>query len=629
MGSNLRAIDQGVKYNGTGIEAEYLEEQLIYNDELGDCYINTFNYIYDSNNEKLYYDKDEENFFKYDEIKKEAVYIEDGDSIKVGSKNCKYKSLSVLWGNTTKTEYKKIYQVLNGIDKGKWYIDAYSDAKTGMAQADTDDITTKVDASIITDLGISCDLLANYSDINYYVEAYTFTNWVKQNLKDVNQQVYNEETKSYETISIENIFDINETNNPENDESIFVQHKKNLQKEAIKKDLDLAIYNYSRGTKSFNLPIPSYNDWETAISNISFVAFLQGIPCGLKTYNNYFISTSLGNKEFVEPSQLYYIGKDVDFHRIYCAHCSNTKYTAYRNVEFQVKEVETFDDDMGYDGTAYYYPHDRQNKIDAKTKRKIDDNNAETACYYCIVNKASYEETTDPKIIGQMTKAYTEAIARERYEQKGIVEQTVSSDTGIEILPSTPEPPRPAPTPSAPTTNIEPTRTPGPTEPPIQISEEETVVELDKLLWSKDYYWINDNSEEWITDYQFDQTSHPGVNGRLHFKYGEINSYINLNGNGVRDGSIIRIREPKNTSTNSVEIIGNNSYEGKGAVWAEAPGKNIREIKFNYNIQESYGFYDYGIMLNISENDEYLEGFLVTFNFSSRNVKKGMRVKFV
>ena len=424
-----------------------MEEQLIYNDELGDCYIDTFSYIYDCNNEKLYYDKDEENFFKYDPIYKEAIYIEDGDSIKAGDSKCRYKALSVLWGSTSNTEYKKIYQVLNGRDKGRWYIDIYGNAKTGMAQANPDDITTKIDASLITKLGISCDLLANYSDINYYVEAYTFTNWVKQNLKDVHQQVYNKETKKYETITIDNIFYVSADNDPESEESIFVQHKRKIQEETIRNDLDLAIYNYSRGTKSFNLPIPSYSDWELAIKNISFMAFLQGIPCGMKTYNNYFISTSLGNKEFVEPSQLYYVSNDVDFHRIYCSHCTDTKYTAYRNVEFQVREVETLDDNMGYDGTAYYYPHDKQNKINTKTKQTIENNEAETACYYCIINKASYEKTENDRVIGQMTKAYTEAIARERYEQKAVIGKSVDDDTGIEILPPTDEPPGPAATP--------------------------------------------------------------------------------------------------------------------------------------------------------------------------------------
>ena len=92
-------------------------------------------------------------------------------------------------------------------------------------------------------------------------------------------------------------------------------------------------------------------------------------------------------------------------------------------------------------------------------------------------------------------------------------------------------------------------------------------------------------------------------------------------GYGVNDGSISRIKVPDSVAPDSVEIIGNNYYEGKGAVWAEVPNKEIKEIEFNYNIQASFGFYDYGIMLNVEETDEYLEGLLVTFNFTSRNIK--------
>ena len=111
-------------YNGVNIDTEILEEQILYKETSDNSYkLGTFKYVYDIEHKKLYYDADLDNFFTINESTKERNYIENSNSIKVGSPGCKYKSISILWGTSNSTvEYKKIYQVLNGKDKGKWCI---------------------------------------------------------------------------------------------------------------------------------------------------------------------------------------------------------------------------------------------------------------------------------------------------------------------------------------------------------------------------------------------------------------------------------------------------------------------------------------------------------------------------
>lgn len=69
----------------------------------------------------------------------------------------------------------------------------------------------------------------------------------------------------------------------------------------VNSNLNLSISNYSRGAYNFQLPVLADDDWEQAFSNISMITFFQGVPIGLKYYNNYAIATSTDNREYVDP----------------------------------------------------------------------------------------------------------------------------------------------------------------------------------------------------------------------------------------------------------------------------------------------------------------------------------------
>lgn len=91
----------------------------------------------------------------------------------------------------------------------------------------------------------------------------------------------------------------------------------------------------------YRLPQLSYDEWEQALSNISIIAFMQGMPIGLKYYNNYAIATSTLNKEFVDPDELYFAGKDDQYyHQRQCEQATGSDYVGYRSIDYVAKVMK-------------------------------------------------------------------------------------------------------------------------------------------------------------------------------------------------------------------------------------------------------------------------------------------------
>lgn len=219
----------GATTNKTEIQTETLTEQILYKDGISTTpKLGTFKYLYDITSQKLYYDEKEDggNFFilKSDGTRE---FLQNSVDIYPGSKNseqCRYKSVSVLVGDGDTTEYKKIYQVLNGRDRGKWYMDLKEDSEeaknSGSIEVDTEITGINLAKLGLLDTGNFAAIYKDYSAINYYVESYAFTNWVKQNLGGQVQNrrtEYNEVTNKYEITNktLNGLFDISQTNDPE------------------------------------------------------------------------------------------------------------------------------------------------------------------------------------------------------------------------------------------------------------------------------------------------------------------------------------------------------------------------------------------------------------------------------
>lgn len=415
----LNNLISGITYRGATITTEYLTEQIYIEGEE----VKEYPYIYDQYDNKQYWDSDENNYFTVN-ANKQKVYLQ--TAVAEGDANFSisntFRKISVPQKDSSGNwSVLKIFQILNPDGGYKFY---YEDNRGAYVEFSTSDSNVG---------GVTVEKNKDFSAINYCVESYVFTKWVKENLKDIevgNMQIsvgkitkklsdLSEEERlkyfgQYNNVdSSEKIFEISITNNPdpENDDayatSVLAQHKKDVIINTLEKNLAQAQAQAQEMNPNYEYRLPqlTYDEWEQALSNISIIAYMQGMPIGLKYYNNYTIATSTLNKEYVDPDELYFAGTgDQYYHQRNCEQATGSDYVGYRSIDYVAKSYEEGDT------TKYYYPHDKR-----------DNTNAELECYYCLVNRSTYKDTgkgfwtNNP--YSSWTDSYYNTLARERYMQ--------------------------------------------------------------------------------------------------------------------------------------------------------------------------------------------------------------------
>lgn len=352
-----------------------------------------FEYVYEAeNNTKVYFDGD--TAFQVNSLGIRT------DLDKLGS--VKYKKLSIYNGDESCIE---IYQALNdgiGTDKkeikqGYWYIKKDEGEKTPKDYGQED-----------------IELTKDVSAINYYTESYAFSEWVYKKLSNIEVDNMRDRTKQ---ITIEGkVFE-----NIDNKESVFNLHKREVIKSVLISNLNQAITGYSRNSEgNFYLPVLSETDWDQILTNVSIITFVQNIPIGMKYYNNYAIATSTSNKEYVDPDEIYLSTSDDKYYHLpYCDHLTSINgLIGYRSIDYKVKSYEEKDETTEEKTPHYYYKHG-------------DNNNANQECYYCLVQRSSYNKTEDEDKKTAYETAYETALAREKYAaRKTDVPNIVIADTG-------------------------------------------------------------------------------------------------------------------------------------------------------------------------------------------------------
>lgn len=419
----------GIEYRGAVIKPETLKEN-VYNVYIDKEEIKEYPYIYDQYDNKLYWDKNadpnedgvtEGNYFSVDKYNNK-VYLQnalpEGDA--GFSITNRFRKISIPMYDNREDEWtvQKVFQILNPGGGYKFYYENQSGAFVEFTAENVLDSVNKDE---------------DYSAINYCVESYVFTQWVTKNLGNIKvgdmqistgnsinslenitsaeQQYYGQ----YNNVgSDQYIFRISDSNNPdpENDDayanSPLAQHKKDIIINTIEKNLSQATAQAQvmNPNYEYRLPQLSYDEWEQALSNISIIAFMQGMPIGLKYYNNYAIATSTLNKEFVDPDELYFAGKDDQYyHQRQCEQATGSDYVGYRSIDYVAKSYEKSDN--GTTSTTYYYPH-------------ANNTNSELECYYCLVNRSTYKNNGRWKgnlLYKNWSDSYYNALARERYMQ--------------------------------------------------------------------------------------------------------------------------------------------------------------------------------------------------------------------
>ena len=608
-------IDE-TKYFDSGIEPEILTEQISYRNNSGKDVLGTFMYIYDITNEKLYYDGETDRFFTLNH-NREKSFLSSSEDIKAGDNGCRFKSVSVLTSDST---YKKLYQALNGRDKGKWYIGIKEDSKKVTEVGPGVEIIDTEFKETAYKFGFS-PIYVDYSAISYYVEAYAFTNWMKNRLGGEIIQtkiVYDEETKQYKNVTetLRDIFVITKENDMEVEGSTIWEHKRNIMIDSINSNLNLSISNYSRNSvNEYKLPVLSRLDWDQVFKNLSMIAFFQGVPIGLKTYNNYAIATSSLNRDYVDPDGIFFSCKSQLYHRPYCTKITTKDieegYTGYRSVEYTLRTNENKDKTI-----TYYYQHDQQATPRALNK------NSELACYECIINKANYERTIAKTVTTQaekdiknvQVKAYKEALARERYYQN--VE--LAADLGIMIRYHENVPAR------AVSLGIITGVSNMPEDQEAMPNEMTQITTKIPVATTSDPYlkyrcvgWSKDPSS---TVAAYDAGAKDVFEESVDLYAIWTVALGNLRWNKDYQTSISNIEIKDEESGSKVEMVGNPKRPGKGACWAtiDSTFAKITEFSFKYEVQRGDSFNAAGLMFNIIETSDTLEGYMFSVNFAGK-----------
>lgn len=163
------------------------------------------------------------------------------------------------------------------------------------------------------------DLLEDTSAYNYYVKAYEFSTWVKNNLSgitdndaQVGYNIYDENGVEKEITGLEktatgiNIFKISGI---EELDSNFNQHRRAVIRYTIEKNLSIAIanYNYYSNAQGLDFRMPKFSDleWDLIQKNMTVISYLQGLPIGTKIYNGVSVIPNNVNEEVVSEQSIY------------------------------------------------------------------------------------------------------------------------------------------------------------------------------------------------------------------------------------------------------------------------------------------------------------------------------------
>lgn len=243
-------------------------------------------------------------------------------------------------------------------------------------------------------------LVGNESAKAYYKKAYEFTKWFIEKAKISDKVDY---------------LKIDASNDPEDENSAFVQNKNKIIKTKMENVLNSSITAYANKTRnSYKMPKFNEEEWEKIYSNISIVALVQGMNLGFKTYNNYCIVSSTNNSEYVNPNLLYFTDGN-SYHDIRCNEIKGKETTGYKIGDFEKIKYEITDEEGKVTDTNYYYKHN------------------ELACYQCI--NGSQSETTDiytyirsDSADSNVKKSYFTALARERERTVKLLEKSFNSE---------------------------------------------------------------------------------------------------------------------------------------------------------------------------------------------------------
>ena len=264
------------------------------------------------------------------------------------------------------------------------------------------------------------DVVNNDNAVQYYKQAYELKQFINSHdelkrLKTTDAVIYDKDGNQYSKNDLINEFEFGDyeifaelddslENSIEDEDSLFNNHRMDIIKYSVERNLSIAVSNYnnySPATSNFQMMELKDHEWEQISNNISMISFLQGLPIGAKVYNGYSIVSNNKNQELVSEDSIYILTSDGVYHDIYDSELYDGSVNlagakGYYNINFERKSGFTSDSRR-----RYYFPIE-----------------GVTACYNSIVNRRNLSDQKISQLLnGQsyLATVYYTALGRERY----------------------------------------------------------------------------------------------------------------------------------------------------------------------------------------------------------------------
>lgn len=240
------------------------------------------------------------------------------------------------------------------------------------------------------------------NDLRKFMEQYGLNTITVNDIVGENGEKYaiDDENSPYHTTG--KIFDFDNSKGIESETSNFNNHRIEVIKNSIERNLSIAISNFNEYSGlNFQMPKLKDTDWDKIMSNISIISFLQGVNIGGKIYNGYAIVTNNKNEDIVMEDSIYIRKSDNVFHRITEDKLSySTDAIGIYNVNI---ERRTTQDSNG--NNRYYFPVNGTLSYDSiVTQNNVLKKSEQTLSEYI----ANLSDTN-------LKKIYYTALGRERY----------------------------------------------------------------------------------------------------------------------------------------------------------------------------------------------------------------------
>lgn len=298
------------------------------------------------------------------------------------------------------------------------------------------------------------------SAYNYYVKAYEFSSWVKENLSGITDE---HAKVDYDVLDIDGtektiqgltqtgkeIFNMDGIEEPG---SNFNEHRRAVIRYTIERNLSIAIanYNYYSGTQGLDFRMPKFSEaeWDRIQQNMTVISYLQGLPIGTKIYNGVSVIPNNENEEVVSEQSIYIgekkAGEDNYYYSVLTTLDNftdpNEEFVGIYNVDLRRKEVEYNKQKYYYYPKLYFEKRATVVDIDAEKTDSSKNIYAYNGNIYKYIDGVLLGTSPDPGTTKyKLAQAFYTALGREResrYNQRNNYEEllTMMSDEEAELV---------------------------------------------------------------------------------------------------------------------------------------------------------------------------------------------------